>query len=117
MLQYRAKPWFVLVLLAAFFALSMAEAVAMPRELTGKATDMAAMNMPDCANMKMPMPCKDPNTRCLGAVCIPMISFLAPVFPVAVTRAWTSRAYTVPLSDILRGRTIAPAFEPPILAA
>ncbi|MHB1207347.1 MAG: hypothetical protein ACYCZX_17395 [Rhodospirillaceae bacterium] len=107
----------MLVLLVAFFALSMAEALAMPRELTGKTSDMAAMNMPDCADMKMPIPCKDPNTRCLGAICIPMISFFAPASAVSVTRAWTSSVYTVRLLDILRGRTIAPALEPPIFAA
>ncbi len=101
--------------MAAFFALAMAEAVAMPRALTGSASGMAAMDMPDCADMKMPVPCKDPNILCLGAVCIPMISFLAPASTAPVSRAWTMSAYEGRLAPVLHGRNIAPALEPPIL--
>jgi hypothetical protein len=101
--------------MAAFFAFSMAEAIAMPRALTGSAVGMAAMDMPDCADMKMPVPCKDPNTLCLGAVCIPMISVVAPASMVSVARAWALNAYEGRLAPVLQGRTIAPALEPPIL--
>ncbi len=75
---------------------------------------MAGMDMPDCADMKMPMPCKDPNALCLGAVCIPMISFFAPLSIVPATRAWTMSAYEGRLIAVLQGRKIAPALEPPI---
>jgi len=103
--------------MTAFFALSMAEAVAIPRALSGNASGMAAMDMPDCADMKMPVPCKDPNTLCLGAVCIPMINFFAPASTAPATRAWTMSAYEGRLAPILHGRTIVPALEPPIFVA
>ena len=105
------------LLIGAFFTLSMAEAVAMPQALTKNASGMAMMDMPDCAAMKMPVPCKDPNALCLGAVCIPMISFWTPVSPSLISHAWSKQAYEGRLLAILHGRTIAPDLEPPILAA
>lgn len=110
----RPQTWFVVLLMTAFFALSMAEAIALPRASHGDASGMAGMDMSDCADMKMPVPCKDPNTRCLGAVCIPMISFLAPLATAPATRAWTASAYEGRLAQVLQGRNISPALEPPI---
>jgi hypothetical protein len=72
--------------------------------------------MMDCANMKMPMPCKDPNALCLGAICIPMISFGTPVSASPVTQIWTRQVYDGRLLAILQGRSIAPDLEPPIFA-
>lgn len=115
MVWRRLRKCLVLVTMGAFLALSMAEAMAMPRDLTGDAAAMASMDMPDCADMKMPVPCKDPNTLCLGAVCIPMISFLAPISSTLSAQAWTRNVYEGRLAFILHGRTIAPALEPPIL--
>jgi hypothetical protein len=114
MLIRRSMRWFVLLLMAAFFTLSMAEAIAMPRALTGNASGTAAMDMPDCADMKMPVPCKDPKTLCLGAICIPMISFFAPASTAPVSRTWTMSVYDGRLAPVLQGRSIAPALEPPI---
>lgn len=112
----RVRQVLAFVLIGAFFALSMAEAVAMPQALAKTAGGMAMTDMPDCANMKMPMPCKDPNALCLGAVCIPVISFSAPTSLHQVAIAWTRQAYEARLLAILSGRSIAPALEPPILA-
>lgn len=103
--------------MGAFLALSMAEAIAMPRDLMSNGAGMSSMDVSDCANMKMPMPCKDPNAVCLGAVCIPMVSFLAPAPSGHVTQAWTRAAYESRLVIVLRGRTVAPDLEPPIVAA
>lgn len=111
----RVRQILAFVLIGAFFALSMAEAVAMPQSLAKSAAGMAMTDMPDCANMKMPMPCKDPNALCLGAVCIPMISFSAPAPLNQIALAWTRQAYEGRLLAILSGRSIAPALEPPIL--
>lgn len=107
----------VLVTMGAFLALSMAEAVAMPRELTGNGAGMATMNMSDCANMKMPVPCKDPNAGCLGAVCIPMISFLAPALSGPLTQEWTTSPYEGRLAIVMQGRSIAPDLGPPKFVA
>src|SRR5688500_17273632 len=100
---YRARKLFVLVLIGAFFALSMAEAVAMPRELSKNAAGMAMMDMPDCTDMKMPVPCEDPNTRCLGSVCIPMMSFWTPASGGPFVQAWARRAYDGRLTAMLHG--------------
>lgn len=92
----------------------------MPRELTGAGAGMSMMemDMPDCANMKKPMPpCKDPNSLCLGAICIPVTGFLAPASTDYVARAWTISSYEGRLCQLLQGRTIAPALEPPIFVA
>lgn len=105
--------WIVVLVMAAFFALSMAEGIAMPRDLKGE-TAVATTNMPDCDGMKMPMPCKDPDTLCLGAVCIPLISFLAPMSSPPAVQAWTRNIYEGRLAAVLYGRTIVPALEPPI---
>ena len=115
MIGSRFRLFLTIVVLGAFLGVSMAEAIAMPRALTGGTASMAGMDMPDCANMKMPMPCKDPNTLCLGTVCIPVISFLAPVPSTPAAQAWTRNIYEGRLALVLHGRTIAPALEPPIL--
>ncbi len=117
MVWHRLRNCLVLLTMGAFLALSMAEAIAMPRELTSNGTGMASRDMSDCADMKMPIPCKDPNTVCLGAVCIPMISFLAPAPSGHLTQAWTRAAYEGRLIMVLRGRTVAPDLEPPIATA
>lgn len=113
----RVRSWFVLLLMGAFFALSMAEAVAMPRALAGQPAGMSGMDMPDCADMKMPLPCKDPNTLCLGAVCIPAINFFAAAPSAPIERAWSRSVYDGRLLVVMEGRSIAPALEPPILSA
>ncbi len=112
----RVRQFLAFVLIGAFFTLSMAEAIAMPQMLTKTADGVAMSDMPDCAKMKMPVPCKDPNALCLGAVCIPMISFSAPTSFTQITQAWTRQAYEAPLTAILYGRAIAPDLEPPIAA-
>ncbi|MGE3476051.1 MAG: hypothetical protein AB7H70_09615 [Rhodospirillaceae bacterium] len=112
----RFRQFLKVLIIGAFFALSMAEAVAMPQVLSKSASGMAMMDMPDCANMKMPVPCKDPNALCLGAVCIPMISFWTPSSASPVTQAWTRQAYDGRLLAILEGRSIVPDLEPPIFA-
>lgn len=113
--RLRLRNCLILLLMGAFFALSMAEAIAMPRGLQGGQDGMAGMNMPDCADMKMPVPCKDPNTLCLGAICIPGINFFAALPTVSIERAWTRSAYDGRLLVVLEGRSIAPALEPPIV--
>ncbi len=117
MIAKRARSWFVLLLMGAFFALSMAEAVAMPQGVIGHGAEMSGMDMPDCADMKMPIPCKDPNALCLGAVCIPAISFFAALPTASIERAWTRRAYDGRVLVVLEGRSISPALEPPIVVA
>jgi hypothetical protein len=112
----RVRSWFVLLLIGAFFTLSMAEAVAMPQALAGQPAGMSGMDMPDCADMKMPVPCKDPNTLCLGAICIPTINFFAAAPTALIERAWTRSVYDGRLLVVLEGRAIAPALEPPILS-
>lgn len=104
------------VIIGAFFALSMAEAMALPQALTTNASGMAMIDMPDCAATKMAVPCKDANALCLGTVCIPMISFWTPASASPIIQTWSKQVYNGCLLAILHGRTIAPTLEPPILA-